>query len=79
MTKQNKLILGGVVLVVVLFLYDRNKKMKEVAMMKAKADELAENQREAKILTKGGFNRAKGDITAFGSDLLSLPTMVDNG
>jgi len=75
MTKTNKLIVGGVVLVALLFLYDRNKKMKEMAMMKAKADELAENQREAKILTKGGFNRAKGDNTAIGD----LPTMVDNG
>jgi hypothetical protein len=75
MTKQNKLIVGGVVLVALLFLYDRNKKMKEMAMMKAKADELAQNQRETKAITKAGFNRAKEDNTAIGG----LPTMVDLG
>lgn len=78
MTKTNKLIVGGVVLVALLFLYDRNKKMKEVAMMKAQAeaDILAENQRETKAITKAGFNRAKGDNTVTGG--LGLPTMVDN-
>jgi high-affinity Fe2+/Pb2+ permease len=76
MTKQNKLIVGGVVLVALLFLYDRNKKMKEVAMMKAQADMLAENQRETKAITKAGFNKAKGDNTVLGN--LGLPTMVDN-
>lgn len=76
MTKTNKLIVGGVVLVALLFLYDRNKKMKEVAMMKAQADMLAENQRETKATIKAGFNRAKGDNTALGN--LGLPTMVDN-
>jgi hypothetical protein len=78
MTKTNKLIVGGVVLVALLFLYDRNKKMKEMAIMKAQADVLAENQRETKAITKAGFNKAKEDNTAIGGSL-GLPTMVDNG
>ena len=79
MTKQNKLIVGGVVLVALLFLYDRNKKMKEMAIMKAQADILAENQREAKAIKKAEFNRPKGDVTATGGSVLGLPSMVDLG
>ena len=38
MTKQNKLIVGAVVVLVVYYLYDRNKKMKTVADLKAGAE-----------------------------------------
>ena len=37
MTKRNKLIVGGVVVLGALYLYDRNRKMKAVAEAKAKA------------------------------------------
>ena len=42
MTNTNKLIIGAVVVLGVLFLLDRNKKMKEVARLKALAEEEAE-------------------------------------
>jgi hypothetical protein len=42
MTQRNKLIVGAVVVLGVLFLLDRNRKMKEVARLKALADEEAE-------------------------------------
>jgi len=43
MTNKNKLIVGGVLVVLVgYYLYDRNKKMKEVARLKALADADAE-------------------------------------
>jgi hypothetical protein len=38
MTKQNKLIVGAVVVLVVYYLYDRNKKMKTVSDLKAGAE-----------------------------------------
>lgn len=38
MTKQNKLIVGAVVVLAVYYLYDRNKKMKTVADLKAGAE-----------------------------------------
>jgi hypothetical protein len=39
MTKQNKLIVGAVVVLGVYYLYDRNKKMKAVADLKAGANQ----------------------------------------
>lgn len=42
MTKRNKLIVGAVLVLGVLFLLDRNRKMKEVARLKALANEEAE-------------------------------------
>ena len=83
MTKTNKLIVGGVVLVALLFLYDRNKKMKEVAMMKAQAqaqaeaDEKKTQAEETKALKKLEFNRPKRDNTVTGG--LGLGTMTDLG
>jgi hypothetical protein len=38
MTKQNKLIVGAVVVLGVYYLYDRNKKMKAVSDLKAGAE-----------------------------------------
>mgnify|MGYP000544216283 CR=1 FL=1 len=38
MTKQKKLIVGAVVVVLAYYLYDRNKKMKAVSELKAGAD-----------------------------------------
>ena len=83
MTKQNKLIVGGVVLVALLFLYDRNKKMKEVAMMKAQAqaeaDEKKTQAEETKAITKANFNKKRGDDSARGGSFVGLPTMTDLG
>lgn len=74
MTKTNKLIVGGVVLVALLFLYDRNEKMKKMAILKAQAqaDELAENQRVTNAIKKAQFNRPKGDVTAIGGTMVDL-------
>lgn len=41
MTKRNKLIIGAVVVLGLLYLYDRNKKMKAVAELKAGAEKTA--------------------------------------
>jgi hypothetical protein len=41
MTKRNKLIVGAVVVLGLLYLYDRNKKMKAVAELKAGAETTA--------------------------------------
>jgi hypothetical protein len=81
MTKQNKLIVGGVVLVALLFLYDRNEKMKKMAMMKAQAEanEIKTQAEETKAIKKANFNRKIGDDSARGGSLIGLPTMVDNG
>jgi hypothetical protein len=38
MTKRNKLIVGAVVVLGALYLYDRNRKMKELARLKAGAE-----------------------------------------
>jgi hypothetical protein len=47
MTNRNKLIIGGVVVLGAFYLYDRSKKMKALAELKAQAD--AEKVREEKI------------------------------
>ena len=58
MTKTNKLILGGVVLVAVLFFYDRNKKMKE-----AQAQVLKQSEREAEaLMVSNGLIRSDGKL-----------------
>ena len=55
MTNRIKLIVGGVVILGGLFLYDRNKKMKAVAQAKAdaEADAEAEAKREADAIRQG--------------------------
>jgi hypothetical protein len=45
MTKTNKLIVGAVVVLGALYLYDRNRKMKAVAQAKADAEEFSRVQR----------------------------------
>jgi hypothetical protein len=47
MTNRNKLIVGAVVVLGAFYLYDRSKKMKALAELKAKAD--AEKVREEQI------------------------------
>lgn len=67
MTKQNKLIVGAVVVLGAYYLYDRNKKMKAVSDLKAGADtpvvgaivveevELPESTKGIKLVGTGGF------------------------
>jgi hypothetical protein len=45
MTKTNKLIVGAVVVLGALYLYDRNRKMRAVAQAKADAEEFSRVQR----------------------------------
>lgn len=54
MTKRNKLIVGAVVVLGALYLYDRNRKMKAVAQAKADAEELSRVQKadDKKLATK---------------------------
>jgi len=70
MTNQNKLIVGAVVVLGAYYLYDRNKKMKAVADLKAgaevKAEEVPVQKNDAKSLLE---NRLKADLRA---DNLSL-------
>jgi hypothetical protein len=53
MTKRNKLIVGAVVVLGVLFLLDRNKKMKAVAELKAQAER---GKNEKALATKRPMN-----------------------
>jgi hypothetical protein len=46
MTNRNKLIVGAVVVLGALYLYDRNRKMRAVAQAKADAEELSRVQRK---------------------------------
>jgi hypothetical protein len=70
MTNQNKLIVGAVVVLGAYYLYDRNKKMKAVADLKAgaevKAEEVPVQKNDAKSLLE---NRVSADLRA---DNLSL-------
>ena len=51
MTNRNKLIVGGVVVLGAFYLYDRSKKMKALAELKANAEKVREEQiREDKAL-----------------------------
>ena len=52
MTKRNKLIVGAVVILGALYLYDRNKKMKAVAELKAGAEKMTEQPAPSVL---GGF------------------------
>ena len=62
MTQRNKLIVGGVVVLVVYYLYDRNRKMKAVADLKAGAEApLPEIQ--SPVLT-GGIKPSKMELMA---------------
>ena len=65
MTKQNKLIVGAVVVLGAYYLYDRNKKMKAVADLKAgaevKAEEVPVQKNDAKSLLE---NRVSADLRA---------------
>jgi hypothetical protein len=60
MTNRNKLIVGAVVVLGALYLYDRNRKMKAVAQAKADAEKVREEQiREDKAL---GTKRPIGTV-----------------
>jgi hypothetical protein len=62
MTQRNKLIVGGVVVLVAYYLYDRNRKMKAVADLKAGAEApLPEIQ--SPVLT-GGIKPSKMELMA---------------
>ena len=52
MTNRNKLIVGGVVVLGALYLLDRNRKMKEVARLKAEAEAKARGKNEKALATK---------------------------
>ena len=71
MTKQNKLIVGAVVVLGAYYLYDRNKKMKAVADLKAgaeiKAEEVPVQKNDAKSLLE---NRVSADLRADNIKLL---------
>jgi hypothetical protein len=71
MTNQNKLIVGAVVVLGAYYLYDRNKKMKAVADLKAgaeiKAEEVPVQKNGAKSLLE---NRLKADLRADNIKLL---------
>ena len=62
MTNRNKLIVGAVVVLGALYLYDRSKKMKALAELKANAEKVREEQiREDKALgTKRPILRTVG-------------------
>ena len=60
MTNRNKLIVGAVVVLGALYLYDRSKKMKALAELKANAEKVREEQiREDKAL---GTKRPIGTV-----------------
>mgnify|MGYP001157466934 CR=1 FL=1 len=65
MTNQNKLIVGAVVVLGAYYLYDRNKKMKASAELKAgadvKAEEVPVQKNDAKSLLE---NRVSADLRA---------------
>ena len=71
MTKQNKLIVGAVVVLGAYYLYDRNKKMTAVADLKAgaevKAEEVPVQKNDAKSLLE---NRVSADLRADNIKLL---------
>jgi hypothetical protein len=71
MTNQNKLIVGAVVVLGAYYLYDRNKKMKAVADLKAgaevKAEEVPVQKNDAKSLLE---NRVSADLRADNIKLL---------
>ncbi len=73
MTKQNKLIVGAVVVLGAYYLYDRNKKMTAVADLKAgaevKAEEVPIQKNDAKSLLE---NRVSADLRDLRADNLSL-------
>jgi hypothetical protein len=61
MTKQNKLIVGAVVVLGAYYLYDRNKKMKAVSDLKAGADVTEVEVAEVPTGT-GGIKPSKIDV-----------------
>lgn len=64
MTKQNKLIVGAVVVLGAYYLYDRNKKMNAVSDLKAGADVTEVEVAEATIkpVVTGGVKPSKIDV-----------------
>ena len=73
MTNQNKLIVGAVVVLGAYYLYDRNKKMKASAELKAgadvKAEEVPVQKNDAKSLLE---NRVSADLRDLRADNVSL-------
>lgn len=71
MTNQNKLIIGGVALLLVFYLYDRSKKMKAKAELKAEAEKMAMQKTIAKNQFKASGNKS--------NSISNLSTVVDYG
>jgi hypothetical protein len=68
MTNTNKLIIGAVVVLAAFYLYDRNKKMKAAAELKAQKDaeelSIAQKVEDKKLATKRPLNQMNNSLLA---------------